>query len=379
MVVDSAYSLHTIRSRGLERFVTGWDLEGFFERVWAVHPCVGASPDDPPGERFGSIRETALTSRHTMVEGRYGRFRVLERLPLLNFLIAQLELLLALQRLIRREGIGLVRAQDPYYLALIALPLAWANRLPAAIIIQGNYDLMYRNNRLLAYPRLLRRRRVEKLIDHLTLRRADLVAGVNENNRGFAVANGAPPGKTAVFRYGITVDLIHYRPPEERINRLEELGLDGKRTLLYVGRYEPVKLPQDVVHCLAEVARQRSDVVALLVGDGALRPQLQALADELGVGDKILLLGNRDQHWLSDAYSFVDVVLAPLAGRALVEAALGGRPIVAYDVEWHGELIRDGETGRLVPYRDWRAMARVALELLDDPERATQLGRQGRE
>jgi len=48
--------------------------------------------------------------------------------------------------------------------------------------------------------------------------------------------------------------------------------------------------------------------------------------------------------------------------------------VVAYDFEWHPELITDGVTGRLVPFRDGEAMAAATLEMLDDPEGTAALG-----
>ncbi|MBV9120307.1 MAG: glycosyltransferase family 4 protein, partial [Chloroflexi bacterium] len=377
LAIDTAYSLHTIRSRKLEHFVTAGTLEGFFDRIWNVHPCVGASPDDP--QKYGPVCITELDAASTMVEGHYGRFRTLRRLPLLNFLLSHLELLPRLQGLIRSEAVGLVRAHDPYYLGLLALPLAWANRLPFAILVSGNYDLMYRQHGLLAYPRLLRWRRVEQVIARLSLSRADLVSAVNEDNGRFAIDNGAHPSSVAIIRYGTTIDPVHRGGPERRTNRLAELRLGDGPVLLYVGRYEPVKLPQDVVRCLAVMRQSRSDVTALLVGDGGMRADLEALAADLGVSDAVVLAGNRDQVWLADVLASVDIVLAPLAGRALVEAALAARPIVAYDIEWHAELIHDGETGRLVAHRDWQGMAVAALDLLEDPEKAHRLGKNARE
>jgi glycosyltransferase involved in cell wall biosynthesis len=63
----------------------------------------------------------------------------------------------------------------------------------------------------------------------------------------------------------------------------------------------------------------------------------------------------------------------------LTEAALGAAPVVAYDIDWQGEMILDGETGRLVQHGDLRAMAEATAELLADPARAADLGRRLRE
>jgi glycosyltransferase involved in cell wall biosynthesis len=72
-------------------------------------------------------------------------------------------------------------------------------------------------------------------------------------------------------------------------------------------------------------------------------------------------------------------VVSPVTGRALSEAALGGAPIVAYDIDWQGDIIRTGETGEIVPYLDWAAMAESVDRFLKDPDYAHAMGRAVRE
>jgi len=65
-------------------------------------------------------------------------------------------------------------------------------------------------------------------------------------------------------------------------------------------------------------------------------------------------------------------------GRALTEACLAGSPIIAYDLDWQGEIIQNGETGELVPAGDWEEMTRRASFLLANPEEALRLGKKAR-
>lgn len=73
------------------------------------------------------------------------------------------------------------------------------------------------------------------------------------------------------------------------------------------------------------------------------------------------------------------LVLSPHMGRALTEACLAGAPIVAYDLDWQGEIIQTGETGELVPAGDWEEMARRAARLLADSDQAYRLGQKARQ
>jgi glycosyltransferase involved in cell wall biosynthesis len=314
-----------------------------------------------------------------MVEGRVSQFKWLRRVAPVNFAIAQLVLIGYLEWLIRSRRISVIRAGDPYYNGLLALLLARLNRLPLVVRVNSNQDAIYQATGDLALPRLLRSRKVEQAVARFVLERAGLVAAGSQNNLQFALANGARPDRATIFRYGTWVDPIHFLiDPADRSPVASELGLGDRPFLVLVSRLEPVKHPDDVLRVLAEAKSSHPELAAVLIGDGTLRRQLERSAIELGIADDVRFVGNRDQQWIARALSSATIVLSPLTGRALVEASLSGTPVVAYDVEWHSELIRSGETGLLVPYRDISAMARAVCGLLDDPIQAAQLGQKAR-
>jgi glycosyltransferase involved in cell wall biosynthesis len=118
----------------------------------------------------------------------------------------------------------------------------------------------------------------------------------------------------------------------------------------------------------------------VLVGDGPARPQLERLAAELGVGDRLVITG-----WRDDARSYLEtldlfVLPSHFEGFPLsaVEAMLAGRPVVATDVGGVAELVVHGATGLLVPRGDPEALSRSIRTLLDDPERRQRMGAEGR-
>ncbi|MGH9265388.1 MAG: glycosyltransferase [Acidimicrobiales bacterium] len=371
--LDTGYSLALIRARRLESVFRSRDLDGFFEHVWDVHPIVGASPEHDPSTAVGRPAAAPLIPGHTMVEGRVGRFAALSRVPLLNLALAQAQLLVHLLRLIRRERVSLVNANDPLYTGLLGLALARANRIPLMITVVANHDIAYAEQGLLAYPRLFRRRSIEKKVERFVFSRADLVAVGSEDNRGFAVSNGARPERIAFFRYGDLVDPVHWVDPAERPSVRDELGLGDRPFLITVSRFEPIKHTADTLTVLAAARGRVPALAAVVVGDGVLRPRLEAQARQLGIEDAVVFAGIRDQAWIARALSSADVVVSAVTGRALVEASLSGTPIVAYDFEWQSEFVLDGETGFVVPHRDTDAMAAAACRLLEDPALAARL------
>ena len=66
-------------------------------------------------------------------------------------------------------------------------------------------------------------------------------------------------------------------------------------------------------------------------------------------------------------------------GRALVEAALSGVPIVAYDFDWQREVVVDGKTGYLVPNKDWIELSNKTEYILTYPVSGKKMGENARE
>jgi N-acetyl-alpha-D-glucosaminyl L-malate synthase BshA len=174
------------------------------------------------------------------------------------------------------------------------------------------------------------------------------------------------------------VDPDQFHPGDGRsdVRRLfPRAGWDGPgapAVLLHASNFRPVKRVADTVRALAEVLQSR-DAVLVLVGDGPERRAVETLVDALGLTEKVALLGAR-RH-LGPLFAQADLFLLPSEqesfGLAALEALASGVPVVATDVGGVSEVVRSGETGRLVPARDPRALAAAALDLLsDEPRRA---------
>jgi glycosyltransferase involved in cell wall biosynthesis len=119
--------------------------------------------------------------------------------------------------------------------------------------------------------------------------------------------------------------------------------------------------------------------VCVIAGDGSLRAVLEHAARQAGIEDNLLLVGNRPQRWLASLLADADVVLFPLAGRALVEATLSGSPLVVYDLEWHHEVLEDQVSGFLVESGDTTRMAQVAVEVIRHPDRTVPIAEAARQ
>ncbi|MFP6768831.1 MAG: glycosyltransferase family 4 protein [Planctomycetaceae bacterium] len=123
------------------------------------------------------------------------------------------------------------------------------------------------------------------------------------------------------------------------------------------------------------------DVEFLVAGAGPEEINLRRLAVELGIGERVTFLPNRPD--FSDALAAIDVFCLPSLqqglGTIMLEAMSLGRPVIASAVGGVYSVVRDAETGLVVPPRDSGALALRILELLDDPARSRAIGEAGRE
>jgi glycosyltransferase involved in cell wall biosynthesis len=162
-------------------------------------------------------------------------------------------------------------------------------------------------------------------------------------------------------------------PPADRA----ELDLQpGTRLVLAVGRLVEQKNHALAVRALADVP----DAVLAIAGTGPLLADLERLARESGVAERVRFLGLRpDARALMGA---ADVVVMPSRWEGLplsaLEALASGTPLVATDVRGLRELVTDGENALLVP-EEPEALAAALRRVLDDPELAGRLAAAGKE
>jgi glycosyltransferase involved in cell wall biosynthesis len=186
-------------------------------------------------------------------------------------------------------------------------------------------------------------------------------------------------GPVRVIHDGLAVD--PERAPRDAARRA--LGLDaGAPAIAVLGRISDWKGQDVVVRALAEPPLRDRGTVALIAGEAwpgfeSRTTALLELADGLGVGHRLRLLGfQEDLDTLLGAADLVAVPSTapdPLPGAA-IEAAAAGCAVIASAHGGLPEIIRDGETGRLVAPGDPSALAREAAALLDDPGLRERLG-----
>lgn len=153
-----------------------------------------------------------------------------------------------------------------------------------------------------------------------------------------------------------------------------------ERVIGMVGRLDAQKAPELMVQAFARVAAADPLARLMIVGDGELRPNVEERIRSLGLGDKVKLLGFRD-----DVPSLVQAsdifALSSLwegLGRAMTEAMLVGKAVVVPAINGIPEIVHEGRTGLLYPAGQVDKLADGILRLLADPSLATRLGNDAR-
>ena len=190
----------------------------------------------------------------------------------------------------------------------------------------------------------------------------------------------AAPDKARVIWNGIDLERL-LKPPHDRAAARSQLHLtDDSPTLVTVCRLNKPRDFDTLLAGMARIVQQCPDAQLLIVGDGPLRPQVEALIEHYHLPQHVRLLGLvRHVGAILAAADIAVLITAGWEGLPLsaLEAMAMGRPLIISDVGGNREAVLDGETGYVIPPRDVSAFVRAALDLIRDPAKARTMSEAG--
>ncbi len=265
-----------------------------------------------------------------------------------------------LRRLKREWQFDLIDSHFVYPDGVAARLLARWFKVPYTITLRGSLT------RFWSSPRHKRQ------IDH-ALREAARVFSVADSLRQDAIAAGHDPNHIQVVGNG--VDLDRFRPEDQAQSRARfNLPAHGK-LLVSVGGLTERKGFHRVIACLPELLRNHPDLHFAIAGgaspEGNNRAELEELIEQLGLRERVHLLGPVSPDELRYVYSAGDVFV--LATRfegwanVFLEASACGLPIVTTRVGGNAEVVNSEQVGLLVPYDDQPALTVALNRALSQP------------
>jgi glycosyltransferase involved in cell wall biosynthesis len=199
----------------------------------------------------------------------------------------------------------------------------------------------------------------------------------------YVAAGVAPRGKFVTIYSGMEVDPF-VRETDARARVRRELGIGADEVVIgKVARLFELKGHDDLIDAFGGLAARFPKARLMFVGDGLLRGALEARAAALGLRERVTFAGLVPPERVPDMIKAMDLLvhasLREGLARVLPQSLLSGCPAISYDVDGAREVIRNGETGWLVPARDMARLRDAIAEALADLPRARRMALRGRE
>ncbi len=274
-----------------------------------------------------------------------------------------------LARLCRREGVDLVHSHNwqTFFYTVLAARLA---RVP--VIIHGEHGREAKDPPL---RQLLLKRYLARSCARITAVSSDLALEIVDQWRVL-------PEKVLQVRNG--VDLDRFATPRDPAATRRELGIPpDAAVVMTVGGLRPVKDHPTLIRAFAKASASFPEARLVIVGGDwpvPARPHLEDLARSLGIADRVVFAGVRQDvpDLLAAGDVYVNSSVFEGMSNTILEAMASSRPVIATAVGGNPELVHDGETGFLVPPGDVPAMAERLTRLFAEPGLCAALGQGGR-
>jgi len=224
--------------------------------------------------------------------------------------------------------------------------------------------------------------RMVRLLLRLTFARAAAIRAVSPGGREMALRAGCPPEQIVIVPRNLRDDYFIADVPAFRASRRQLIeqrhNLAGRAIMLAAGRLLPVKGFDDLIRALPIIAQRIPNATVLVCGPNRVDERLgdyaaflRRMAEQHGVADRFILVGDVPFEQMADYYAAADVVVIPSlmegGNKTLSEGTLFGTPFVA--TETAGTIgFFDSSHGLSVPVRDPQRLAAALIEMLGDRE-----------
>ena len=250
------------------------------------------------------------------------------------------------KNILRSEKHDIITAQDQYYLALIGFILAKKFKIGLEIQLHGFEKL----------------KGLRKLIAKYIMPRANAVRSVSQRLK-----------KQLICQYGVAEEKITVVPifVESGARSKEPRVVSNNKNdfiFLTVGRLVSVKNIQLQIEAMVKVVKNFPQTELWVIGRGGEENNLKFKIHNLKLNDNIKILGwqNNLEGYYGRADAFLLTSNAEGWGLAVIEAAAHGLPIIMTDVGCAGEVIKNNESGIIIPVGDKARLVEAMIRLIND-------------
>ncbi|MFA6525922.1 MAG: glycosyltransferase family 4 protein [Candidatus Buchananbacteria bacterium] len=270
------------------------------------------------------------------------------------------------KKIIEEKDADVITSQDPFEMAMIGLILSRKHGIGLNIQEHGDFfsAKFWRNENIKNFLRYY--------LGMFLIPKADSVRAVSERIKNNLIKN------LHVEERKITVVPVYVELNRPEVSGVAEIAekLKGKTVIMTMARLVKQKNLPLMIRSFSDLAEKSSETVLLIIGKGPEKEKLKNLAKDLKQEDRIIFID-----WTDDIYSYYDLAdIYALSsnyegwGMVIIEAASCGLPIVITDVGCANEVIKNNESGLIIPIGDREKMASAMSKLISSKELRDTLG-----
>jgi glycosyltransferase involved in cell wall biosynthesis len=363
-----------LERKGVEKMALERNEGGFFDRVITIHPfCL-------------ETRLIALNEWLKIYELGFDLIPGSKRLRLFRYLQYPTHFFRVIWtaiRLIKKNKIDLIRANDPYWMGLFGYICSRICGLPFCVSIHADYDKIMALDKDISISRVFGSYRLAKQLEVFILSKAAMIMPISIMLGEKAAKNGVDRNKINVCPHGM--DMAYFeQPPRHDVRR--QFHINPKLKIIsVVSRLSPENYTDDVTEIARRLGKKRKDFIIVIAGGGKNKNKPvyeEKLEKEISsdpfLADHVALIGFHKREFCIDLRRSSAVSLVLMSGFSLIEACVAGNPIVAYDVGFNSELVINEETGFLVNENDIDGAVNALDWLLDHPADGNEIGRKAK-
>ena len=277
-----------------------------------------------------------------------------------------------IKKIVQNGGYGLVHCHTPIAAACARVACKGLRKNGVRILYTAHGFHFYTGaplkNWLLYYP-------VERLCAHWT----DILITINHED--YERARRRLRAKQVEYVPGVGIDIKRFTDTkiDRAAKRAEMGGRDGTVLLISVGELSKRKNHALAIRALAGI--MDSNIHYAIAGTGPLRNELQALAESLGVSDRVHFLGYRRD--IPELYKAADICVFPSVQEglpvAVMEAMACGLPVVATNIRGTSDLLGDSENALIARHDDVMGLSEALVRMCGDLKLRVRLGAENQE
>jgi glycosyltransferase involved in cell wall biosynthesis len=226
--------------------------------------------------------------------------------------------------------------------------------------------------------------KIHDSITTYTMKKADLITPSSKWFGEALAQKGIQEHKLMPYPNGVDIALFSNKDGKDI---REKYQLNGSQVIIYIGTLDKARDLSMLIQAFSKVKKHKKKVKLLIVGDGSDRGNLQCLARELQMEEGVIFIGQVPGSEIPKYIAAADIGVSPVPPLAcykmgsplkIFEYMGGGKPVIANEEIFdQKEVLEQSNGGILVPYTP-EAFADAMIELLNNPEKANEMGQRGR-